>query len=219
MDKKKIERNLLIGLIGAVITVIGEMSQGLVDAIPSANTILGLFEIYATLPAWRIGFGSTVGAIGIALQYFGVYGIFLSFRTCDERTSVLYKAGAYNYAFLGAIIHILMSVMIYVYKVDSTLLMDFTIWFVAPFLAVFLVGYVWFSIIIFNKFRRKQTIFPAWCCVLNPVLGKGVFNVVSALISNTVLSNGVSYSNMGITAILMFAVLLAVLHRIDTDSL
>ena len=60
----------------------------------------------------------------------------------------------------------------------------------------------------FNKFRKKETIFPAWCCVLNPILGKGIFNVVSALIPVSILSNGVSYSNMGITAVIIFTILI-----------
>lgn len=207
LDKRRIRKYLLIGLMGAIITVIGEMSQGLAETVAASDSMTELFATYETLPVWRIGLGSTVGAIGILLQYFGVYAIFLAFKDRDDKSSKIYKWGVYNYAFVGAIIHILMSLMIYIYKINSELVMDFTIWFVAPFLIFFFVGYIWFSIIMFNKFRRKETIFPAWCCVLNPILGKGFFNVVAMLIPVSVIANGVSYSNMGITAVVMFAVL------------
>ena len=213
MNRQKIRKYLLWGLIGAVITVVGEMSQGLAETVPSVDPMLELFETYAALPVWRIGFGSTVGAVGILLQYFGVYAIYLSFTDQNDKASKQYQAGMYNYAFIGAIIHILMSVMIYVYKVSKDLLPEFTVWFAAPFLVVFLLGYAWFSFLMFRKFLRKETIFPAWCCVLNPVIGKTIFNAVSAVIPIPVLANGVSYSNMGITAVVMFSVLLVMIGR------
>lgn len=213
MFKDRIKKFLTIGLAGAIITVVGEMSQGLAETVQSADRAMQLFDTYATLPVWRIGFGSTVGAIGILLQYFGVYAIYLSFHTHDDKPSKRYKLGIYNYAFVGAIIHILMSVMIYVHKINRAFLMEFTVWFVAPFLLVFLMGYIWFSIIMFNKFRNNETRFPSWCCILNPVLGKGVFNAVSVLIPIQTLANGVSYSNMGITAVIMFSVLLYIISR------
>lgn len=203
-----IKKFLVVGLIGAIITVIGEMSQGLAETVTASDSISELFATYAVLPVWRIGFGSTVGAIGILLQYFGVYAIFLSFKDKEDKASKLYKLGVYNYAFIGAIIHILMSLMIYVYKMDNELIMDFTIWFVTPFLIIFFMGYIGFSIIMFNKFRKRETIFSAWCCLLNPILGKCIINVVSVLIPISILSNGVSYSNMGITAVVMFMILL-----------
>lgn len=208
MNKSKIKKNLIVGLIGAVITVIGEMSQGLSETVHATNVMEETFATYATLPVWRIGFGSTVGAIGILLQYFGVYAIFLSFKDRNDKSSKLYKIGIYNYAFIGAIIHILMSLMIYIYKIDSELIIDFTKWFVAPFLIIFFIGYIWFCVIMFNKLRKRETIFPAWCCVLNPLIGKCFINIISVLVPITVLSNGISYSNMGITAVIMFLVLL-----------
>ena len=84
---------------------------------------------------------------------------------------------------------------------------------------MFLIGYIWFSIIMFNKFRRNETIFPKWCCILNPVIGKVFFNIVSALIPISALANGIGYSNMGISSIIIFAVLLFNLKNIITNVL
>lgn len=219
MDSKlQIKKCLIIGLIGALITVIGEMSQGLAETVQASGPMEELFVTYAVLPVWRIGFGSTVGAIGIVLQFFGVYAIYLAFTDKDDKASKLYKLGIYNYAFVGATIHILMSLCIYVFKIDSELLMEFMVWFVVPIMVIFLVGYVWFSIILFQKLRKKETMFPAWCCILNPILGKVLFNIVSALIPIPVLSNGISYSNMGITATVMFGVFLAQVKSVKNNS-
>jgi hypothetical protein len=217
MEIRRIEKYLFTGLIGAVLTVIGEMSQGLAETVVSADPLLTLFETHAALPGWRIGFGSSAGAIGILLQYYGVYAIFLSFRDPNAKASRRYRNGTYNYAFVGALIHVLMSVMLYIYKIDRLMLTEFTIWFVTPILVIFFVEYTLFSLNMFRKFRKCETIFPAWCCVLNPLLGKGIVNAASRLIPDSAFSNGVRFSNMGISAMVIFAVLLFVLRRKETN--
>ena len=92
--------------------------------------------------------------------------------------------------------------------------MEYMIWFAMPMAVAFLIGYIWFSIIMFNKFRKKETIFPKWCFILNPVIGKVFLNIVSALIPISALANGIGYSNMGISSTIMFAVLLVNLKEI-----
>ena len=214
MDKSKIRKYLIIGLIGAIITVIGEMSQGFVATIDSSNLMMQEFETYASFPGWRHGFGSTIGAMGILLQFFGVYAIYLSFKSKDDKNSKRYKIGAVNYSIIGAIVHILLATAIYVLKINSELFMEYMIWFAMPIVIIFLIGYIWFSIIMFNKFRKNETIFPKWCCWLNPVVGKIFFNIVATLIPFSALANGISYSNMGIASIIIFAVLLVNLKKI-----
>jgi hypothetical protein len=91
--------------------------------------------------------------------------------------------------------------------------MEYLIWFAMPIVSVFLIGYIWFSIIMFNKFRKNETIFPKWCCWLNPVVGKIFFNIIATLIPISALANGISYSNMGIASIIIFAVLLVQLKK------
>ena len=209
MEKRKIRKYLIIGLIGAIITVIGEMSQGFVATVDSSSLMMQEFETYASLPGWRHGIGSTFGAIGILLQSFGVYAIYLSFKNKEDKNSKRYKIGVFNYSVIGAMVHILLATSLYVLKLNNEAFMEYMIWFAVPIVVVFLIGYVWFSIIMFNKFRKNETIFPKWCCVLNPVIGKVFFNIISALIPISALANGIGYSNMGISAIIIFAVLLS----------
>lgn len=207
-NEKKIKRYLAIGLLGAVITVIGEMSQGLAETIKSADAMTEMYLTYAALPGWRHGFGSTVGAIGILLQFFGVYAIYLSFTEKADKSSALFRISAVNYSFIGAIVHVLMATSVYIYKVNSELLKEYLLWFTLPILIIFFAGYIFFCVILFNKFRKGETIFPKWCCVLNPIAGKAVFHIVSLLIPSSVIANGIGYSNMGLTAIIIFGVLL-----------
>jgi len=215
MDKSKIRNYLLLGLIGAVITVIGEMAQGLAETVTAADMMTEMFATHASVAGWRHGFGSTVGAIGIMLQFFGMYAIYLSFTDQETKTSKHFKFGAVIYSLVGASIHILFASAIYVCKINNAFLTEYMLWFVVPITLVFLVAYAWFSIIMFQKFRKGETSFPKWCCVLNPLVGKGVINLVSEILPTSVLSNGIGYSNMGISAVIIFAVLYGIACKTD----
>ncbi len=118
VDYNKIKRYMTIGLIGALITVCGEMLQGAVPSGEVADKMTTLFSSFDNLPVWRIGLGSTVGALGILLQFFGVYGIYLSFTNKGSKTAKVYNVGMYVFSILGSIVHVLMSMMIDAYKVS-----------------------------------------------------------------------------------------------------
>lgn len=210
MDKSRIRKYLIIGFIGSLITVIGEMAQGLAETVSASNTMSEMFATHASVAGWRHGFGSTVGAIGIILQFFGMYAIYLSVVDKGKKTAKLFKYGAVVYSFVGASIHILFASAIYIYKIGSEFLMEYMLWFVLPITVLFLVIYAWFSIIMFNLFRKGKTTFPKWCCVLNPLIGKGAINILSEVIPISIISNGVGYSNMGISAVIIFATLLII---------
>jgi hypothetical protein len=215
---KRIRYFLFLGLIGSVITVIGELTQGLAPTLPAPDMLTELFLTYAALPIWRIGVGSTVGAMGILLQFFGVYGLYLAMNNPKSLGARFYHLGCYNYAFVGALIHILLSISFLIYKLDSIFLMDYLIWFTAPILVLFFAGYIPFSVILFWKIFKGETIFPKWCCLLNPLVGKGLFNLVRSLIANDILANGFGNANMGLTAVVMFALFLITMPKPSAET-
>ena len=218
MEQTKIKKYLFIGLIGSLITVIGEMAQGLAETVSTGDMMTEMFATYASVEGWRHGFGSTVGAIGILLQFFGMYAIYLSLKDKERRTAKIFKYGAVIYSFVGASIHILFASAIYVYKINSEFLMEYLIWFVLPITIFFLVAYAWFSIVMLNLFRKGDTAFPKWCWVLNPLIGKALVNILSEIIPSSVIANGIGFSNMGITAIIMFTILFALTYKNLTKS-
>lgn len=206
--KDRVKQYILIGLAGALITVVGEMLQG---AVPSANTadrMNSLFASFDNLSLWRIGVGSTVGALGILLQFFGVYAIYMTFRNKKSKTAGVYYVGMLVFSVLGAIVHVLMSFMIYAYKISMEAMMEVTIWFVLPPVILFLAGYIPFSIAMFIQFRKEQTSFPRWMCWLNPLFGKMFINAVANLLPSGTVVNGIAFSNMGLSSVLLFSVML-----------
>ncbi len=207
-DSNKIKRYIAIGLLGALITVCGEMLQGAVPSGEASDKMGMLFSSFDNLPVWRIGLGSTVGALGILLQFFGVYGIYLSFTNKESKTAKIYQAGMYVFSILGSIVHVLMSMMIDAYRISIEHMMEVTIWFVAPIVFLFFLGYIPFAIAMALQFWRRQTIFPKWLFWLNPLFGKVFFNVITTLLPNSALVNGISFSNMGLSSVVLFTAIL-----------
>jgi len=219
MNMKIIERYLKIGLAAALLTVFGELLQGLAPSVSSGDMMTALLESHAALPVWRIGLGSSIGGIGILFQFFGVYAVYLSLNDKENKAASMLKLGAYNYAFVGTVIHILLSVMLYVYKLKNDLLLEFTVYFVTPFLLLFFLGYAAFCALMFYHLFRGKSIFPKWCCILNPLLGKVAIRMISALIPIPLLSNGIAYSNMGISAVVIFTLLLMNVSKKDMTQI
>ncbi len=208
IDWRKIKRFIFIGLIGAAITVCGEMLQGAVPSGEAVDKMDRLFSSFDDLPIWRIGLGSTLGALGILLQFFGVYGIFLSFRNKESRAAKIYYMGMYVFSILGAIVHVLMSMMIDAYKISMEHMVEVTIWFVAPIVVLFFIGYIPFAIAMAMQFWKRQTALPKWLFWLNPLFGKVIFNAITSVLPGSALTNGISFSNMGLSSVILFAAVL-----------
>ncbi len=213
LKEQKIEKLMLIGLIGAIITVLGEMCQGAVPSTDTADKMAKLFSSFENLPVWRIGVGSTVGAIGILMQFFGVYGIYLSFKDKESKTAKIYYYGMYVFSVIGAIVHVLMSVMVYTYKISLDTMLEFTLWFVIPILVIFFIGYIPFGVAMAIQFYKKQTPFYPWLWLLNPLFGKAFFGAVTEILPSGTVTNGIAYSNMGLSSVILFGIILFQIKR------
>ncbi len=220
---KRIKKFMIVGLLGAVITLAAELLQGFAESASSENALDEIFSTVVNLSSWRIGLGSTLGAIGILMQFFGVYAIYLSFEDKNSISAKLYRVGAYNFSIVGAIVHVLMSVMLYVYKISYgsealNTVLDYTVWFALPIVVIFFALYILFSVVAFLQFWNKRTPFPKYFAFLNPLIGKAVINAISELLPNGALSNGLGYANMGLTSIVLFSFLLFYcVKKLNTD--
>ncbi len=211
--EKRIKKFMAVGLLGAVITLAAELLQGFAESSSSADMLDEIFSTVVNLSSWRIGLGSTLG----------VYAIYLSFEDKNSISAKLYRVGAYNFSIVGAIVHVLMSVMLYVYKISYgsealNTVLDYTVWFALPIVIIFFALYILFSVVTFLQFWNKRTPFPKYFAFLNPLIGKAVINAISELLPNGVLSNGLGYANMGLTSIVLFSFLLFYcVKKLNTD--
>ncbi len=213
-EYKKIKKYMILGLMGAVITVFAEMLQGAVPSGEAADKMTALFSSFDNLAVWRIGVGSTVGAIGILIQFFGIYAIYLLFEDKTTKSARIYHAGMYVFSILGAIIHVLMSFMIYGYKISMDAMMEITIWFVLPIMIMFFAGYIPFAVAMAIQFLKRRTPFPKWMFILNPLIGKIFFNAITAVLPSSAVVNGISFSNMGLSSVILFTICLCMLRSV-----
>ncbi len=210
----KICKYLIIGLIGSIVTVVGEWMQGYAPSTDLSSEMTRLFSAIATLPAWKIGMGSTLGAIGILMQFYGYYAVYLCLDNKESRLARAYKVGVYSFSIIGAIVHVLMSVMMYVHVITHNTpsaaerMMEYTIWFVMPIVAIFYVLYFAMCISMFILFIKRHTPFPKAYALLNPLTGKLVFSILQRMLVASALSNGIGNANMGISSIIILGVLL-----------
>ena len=75
MNTEKAERDLKIGIFGAVLTLIGDLLIGAAKFPDGANMIEGYFAIALAMPAWRPVVGGFIGFLGICLEFPGLMTI------------------------------------------------------------------------------------------------------------------------------------------------
>lgn len=177
----------MLGLIASLITVVGEMLGAFA---PSADTgspafaeavawfegftgtsafsgELTVLNCYENLAVWQIGLGAVIGGIGILGQYLGFYGLYTVFKDKESKLSKAYFIGNIGFALIGSLVHIVLCVLMYVYKMNAhspacwKTVGEFSLWFVAPLLAVFFMLYTAFAVVMFVQLFRGKTAFPS----------------------------------------------------------
>ena len=217
MNRESAERNLKIGLFGALLTLVGDLLIGAARFPDGANMIDGYFAIALAMPAWRPILGGLIGFAGICLEFCGLMTIHPLIREKMPRGGRFYKLSMHVYlAVAGGAVHLPCGAFMWIYKsvagaagkaVGHDIAMKYLLYFLLPAAAVFAVFFIGAGIVQFIAFFKGRTPFPKWYCVFNLLLGKAVFNGVRRL-GNTALINGIGTSNMSLGAIVMFTALL-----------
>ena len=217
MSRQKAEKSLIIGLFGALLTLVGDLLIGAARFPDGANMIDGYFAIALAMPAWRPILGGLIGFAGICLEFCGLMTIYPLIREKMPQGGRFYKLSMYVYlAVAGGAVHLPCGAFMWIYKsvagaagkaVGHDIAMKYLLYFLLPAAAVFAVFFIGAGIVQFIAFFKGRTPFPKWYCVFNLLLGKAMFNGVRRL-GNTALINGIGTSNMSLGAIVMFAALL-----------
>lgn len=217
MNREKAERYLIIGLFGAMLTLIGDCLIGAAKFPDGANMIEGYYAIALAMPAWRPILGGMIGFLGICLEFPGLMTICPLIREKMPRGGRFYQLAMYVYlAVGGGAVHLPCGAFLWIYKavteaagqeIGHAIALKYLLYFLMPAAAVFGVFFIGASAVQFIAFISGRTPFPKWYCVFNLLLAKAVFNSVRRL-GNTALINGIGTSNMSLGAIVMFTALL-----------
>ena len=223
----KQNRYLIYGLIGAVLTMIGDFLLLGVDSVGAEGT-LGQYIIAAQkLSYTRIGLAGWFGFVGIPVTAFGYFALY---ELMSDKTTVLaklYKASVYGFIAFGGAIHIICCYLVTGMKkaletgTDQSDMMSvilseqggYVITCMVVFFAAYLVNVVTFIIII----AKKKTIFPSCLWLINPLTFKILLNMLGKM-STSAFWNGIGCSNMSLGAIIIFIVWIVIIKRKKSAS-
>lgn len=221
-QKRKIIQLLWYGMIGAVLTMIGDVLLLGVDA-TGASGVLGQYIVSAEkLSYTRIGLAGFFGFVGIPITAFGYYALYLMMEEKDSVLARMYRVSVYSYVALGGAVHIICCYLVTGMKkaletgtmADDmlTVILNEQGGYVIPSMIVFFSFYVIHVITLIIIIAQKKTMLPSWLWILNPLIFKILINAFGRLGTNAFF-NGIACSNMSLGALIILTVWLLVISK------
>ena len=215
---KNLTRTLIIGIIGAIITMTGDCLLLGVDY-TGAEGMLGRFIISAGKVSYtRIGLAGFFGFAGIPLSAVG-YGVLYDLtKEPESRMARLYKLSVWGYTAFGGTIHVICCyIMTGIKKALETgtaaenilqVILNEQGGFLIPCCVVFFLFYGVSIVTMMLLIGKDRTSLPKWMWCLNPLLFKLLINAVGQL-GTTAIFNGLACSNMSLGAVIILTAWLA----------
>lgn len=204
----KKDRYLRIGIIAAIVTILGgELPIGWYIKPSIDNLLQAQIEGYASVSVLQLACGIFFGGLGIGFQSFGYEAIsmVIAETTQCKKTSKLTHIGALFCGMFGPIVHILAIVLMYMCKLgDMNEFVKVALYFVCPVTSVFMPVYMAMMIAIFIAVIGGKTKLPKWSAFINPAVIMGLVNSITFLVGNSYISNSVQMANMGLGSLITF---------------
>lgn len=218
----KVKKLLLYGMIGAVLTMIGDFLLLGVDS-NGAIGALGQYILAAEKISYtRIGLAGSFGFAGIPITAFGFYALY---ELMQDKASVLarvYKISVYGYVAFGGAIHIICCYLVTGMKkaleigtgqesMLSVILAEQG-GYVVPCFVIFMAFYFANVITLILIIAKGKTLLPRWMWLINPFAFKILLNLLGKM-STSAFWNGIACSNMSLGALIIFLAWMLVLLR------
>lgn len=216
MDKRKYRNGLIFGIIGALLTMLGDF---LIGANPAAeiSTGVAMIDMFAdgmNNSDLRMVLGGLLGAIGIPITGIGYYRIYKAFIEKERGVMpLLYKVAILAYVGLaGAGVHLNCAAIPLLYKwvaaTDPALAAQvaekYANYFMMPPAVIF--GVLLFIALVYQMvlFGRGKTPYPKWTLIFNMAFGVIPPYLIAAIIGNNVVGNGIGTAAISIGHLYMF---------------
>ena len=213
---QKARKLLLIGLLGAVLTLIGDLLIGYVKFPEGAGMLEGYFAAALVLPIWRPVLGGIIGFLGISLEFCGLMALYPLLKKNMSRGAAFYKLSMYIYlAVAGGAVHLPCGVFMWLYHsvadaagqtIGYNIALQYVLYFILPVTVVFYVFFAGSSIVQFIGIVKGYTLLPKWYAFFNLLILSMLFNGLRR-IGNDATVNGIGTSNKSLGAILLFIAL------------
>ena len=208
-DWKNTAFQLKIGVVGAIIILIGDMLMGWGLKDLSKSGIEGQLSQYLSLSDTRMLIAAICGFSGVPLAVIGHYGIYQLMKPSSLKYARMYGLGNLCFlAFGGAGVHVSSVEAAYFYKYMSAsgtasafdLSIRFASYFLVPLYIILLIGW---AIMVYAHIRvivENNSAFPKWFWIFSMPVGSLLFSVVGLLgnyeIVNAILVGAFSLGNI-----------------------
>jgi hypothetical protein len=213
-----------IGIIGAILTIIGDFLLLGVDSNASGG---GLFDKYLDIASkisyMRIGLAGFFGYLGIPLTAIGFLALHQMIKDKESRLAKVYKwSMLICFAALGGGVHIICCYLVAGMKMNIeagtadvvSAVMNQQAGFLVPSGIVFFAVYFVACISMIVLIAKDKTILPKWMWILNPLVMKIVINALGKL-GTSAFFNGLACSNMSLGSLIILLTWMIAIKRIS----
>lgn len=117
LDRPRIRKLLVIGLIGAILTGIGDFLLGYAEEIPGTTIAASVMSGAPNLADWQMITGSLLGFFGIFLEGIAFFAVYRLMADAAPKYAHIYRAGIFGYIWLAPVgCHMNMGILNLAYK-------------------------------------------------------------------------------------------------------
>ncbi len=221
MDNKKYRNGMLWGIIGAVLTLLGDLLIGANPAseITTGSQMVDMFIDAAENSELRMVIGAMLGAVGIPITALGYYQLYERlFKPLGGAMPSVYRLGVFATAVLGgAGVHLPCAVIPMLYKwiapTDPKLAVSvaerYADLFMMPSMAIF--GVLLFTALIYQTVMvlKGKTPYKKRAALYNMAIGVAVSYILAWAIGKNTVGNGIGTGAISIGHLYMFTMFYA----------
>ena len=221
LDRPRIRKLLLIGLIASVMTGVGDFLLGYAEEIEVGRIAESVVAGAPNLTDGQLIAGSLLGMFGIFLEGLACFGVYRLMADAAPRYAHIYRAGIFGYIWLAPIgCHLNMGTLNLAYKyllpldaATAALVADRLFWgFSQPIYALLVVFWLPMIVVQFMAFAKGLTPYPPRAKWFSVVLGAVPALLLSAVVGmDTALGAAIGTMFLSFGNAFMFGGLLATL--------
>lgn len=215
LDWKRIRHLFRLGIVAAVLVLVGDMLLGWGTADPTFTGMDAYFSKYLMVSDARIFWSALLGLVGIPIEVLSYFGVYRLMADRSSKHAHAYRAGIFGMLIFGALVHVMCCAVPFYFKKrymispDSAVseTMKFAAYFLLPATGLFVVFFFLTAGVQISAFAKGKTPYPKWCAVFSFLFGFVVIAVMKA-IGDYPLTNALSTGWISLGSIFMLCGLL-----------
>ena len=148
LDWKRIRHLFRLGIVAAVLVLVGDMLLGWGTADPTLTGMDSYFTKYLMVSDARIFWSALLGLVGIPIEVLSYFGVYRLMADRSSKHAHAYRAGIFGMLIFGVLVHVMCCAVPFYFKKRYMISPDSAVSETMKFAAYFLCqlrDYLWFS--------------------------------------------------------------------------